>query len=42
VLRWTVPLKIDLAAWPQLQAYMARVTARPAVQAALSAEGLPH
>jgi glutathione S-transferase len=42
VLRWTVPVKIDLAPWPLLQAYMARVAARPAVKAALAAEGLPH
>lgn len=42
VLRWTVPLKIDLGPWPQLQTYMARVAARPAVKSALAAEGLPH
>jgi glutathione S-transferase len=42
VLRWSVPLQIDLAPWPPLGAFMTRVTARPAVQAALSAEGLPH
>jgi len=32
---------IDLARWPALKAYMERVQARPAVQAALEAEGLP-
>jgi len=42
VLRWTVRLQIDLSAWPQLTAFMARVSARPAVQATLQAEGLPH
>jgi glutathione S-transferase len=42
ILRWTVTLKISLSPWPQLTAFMARVAARPAVQAALKAEGLPH
>jgi glutathione S-transferase len=40
VLRWSARLKIDLSAWPVLTAYLARVTARPAVAAALQAEGL--
>jgi glutathione S-transferase len=40
VLRWTVPTKIDLAPYPNLQAYMKRVEARPSVQAAMKAEGL--
>jgi glutathione S-transferase len=40
VLRWTVPTKIDLAPYPNLQAYMKRVEARPGVQAAMKAEGL--
>lgn len=40
VLRWTVPSKIDLAPYPNLQAYMKRVDARPGVQAAMKAEGL--
>ena len=31
---------IDLAKWPNIAAYMGRVGARPAVQAALKAEGL--
>ena len=33
-------LKIDLAPWPALQQFQARVAARPAVHAALKAEGL--
>ena len=33
-------LGIDLGKWPALKAYQARVAARPAVQAALKAEGL--
>lgn len=40
VLRWAPRMQIDLAQWPVLQAYMARISARPAVQAALEAEGL--
>jgi len=40
ILNWTNFLKIDLAKWPGLKAYMARVAARPAVQEALKAEGL--
>jgi len=40
VLRWTTPTKIDLAPWPNLGAYLARVAARPKVQEALKAEGL--
>jgi glutathione S-transferase len=40
VLRWTVPMKIDLAPYPNLQAYMKRVEGRPAVQKAMKAEGL--
>lgn len=40
VLRWAQPLKFDLARWPALGAFSARVAARPAVQAALQAEGL--
>jgi len=42
VLRWSVPMKLDLGPWPQLTAFMARVTARPAVQTTLKAEGLAH
>ena len=40
VLRWTVPNKIDLAPFPHLQAFMKRMEARPAVKAAMKAEGL--
>lgn len=39
-LRWTVPTKIDLEPYPNLVAFMKRVEARPAVQAAMKAEGL--
>ena len=40
VLRWAKPMGIDLSAYPNIQAYSARVEARPAVQAALKSEGL--
>lgn len=40
VLRWLKGFGIDLADWPALAAHHARVAARPAVQAALAAEGL--
>jgi glutathione S-transferase len=40
VLRWTVLQKIDLAAYPNIQAFMKRVEARPGVQRALKSEGL--
>lgn len=40
VLRWTQFTGPDLARWPALQAYVARVAARPQVQAAMKAEGL--
>lgn len=40
VLRWTGFHKIDLAPWPNIQAFSARVAARPKVQDALRAEGL--
>jgi glutathione S-transferase len=40
VVNWTYFLKIDLAPWPLLSAFHQRVAARPAVQAALRAEGL--
>lgn len=40
VARWTHPVKIDISGFPNLVAYMARMAARPGVQAALKAEGL--
>lgn len=39
-LNWGQWVGIDLAKWPVLAAYQARVAARPAVQTALKAEGL--
>jgi glutathione S-transferase len=40
VLNWTNFHKIDLSAFPNVVAFMTRVAARPAVQAAMNAEGL--
>ena len=40
VLGWSKHVGVDLAPWPTLTAYLSRVAARPAVQAALKAEGL--
>jgi glutathione S-transferase len=40
IVNWAHFLHIDLAPCPRLVAYLARVAARPAVQAALAAEGL--
>lgn len=40
VLGWTRHVGIDPGKWPNVVAYLARVGARPAVQAALRAEGL--
>ena len=40
VLGWTKPTGIDLARWPNLAAYHARVAARPKVKEAMVAEGL--
>jgi glutathione S-transferase len=40
VVNWTNFLGIDLAAWPVLQEFQARVAARPKVLEALEAEGL--
>lgn len=40
VLSWAKYIKLDLAQWPNLAAFQARTLARPAVQAALKAEGL--
>ena len=38
VLNWSRFIQLDLARWPLVAAYHARVGARPAVQAALKAE----
>lgn len=38
--RWARPMKIDLAPWPNLSAYLTRVEERPAVQEAMGAEGM--
>ena len=40
VLNWTAHVGIDLARWPALKDYQARVAARPKVQEAMKAEGL--
>jgi glutathione S-transferase len=40
ILNWAAMLKVDLAPWPVLGRYLERVAARPAVRAALLAEGL--
>jgi glutathione S-transferase len=40
LLNWAPMLKVDLAPWPALTAYQARVAARPGVHAALKDEGL--
>ena len=40
IVNWANFLAIPLAPYPKLQAYLGRVSARPAVQAALEAEGL--
>ncbi len=40
VLGWSNFLKIDLAPWPNITAYMARVGQRPMVKEAMTAEGL--
>lgn len=40
VTRWTKPMAIDLSGFPNLQTYIERVAARPAVQEALKVEGL--
>ena len=40
VMRWAVYIKMDMAAWPNLLAFQARVAGRPSVQSALKDEGL--
>ena len=40
VVNWSRIHKIDLAQWPNIQAFMTRVGGRPQVQAAMRAEGL--
>ncbi len=40
VLNWSRIHKIDMAKWPKIQAFMARVAGRPRVQEAMKAEGL--
>lgn len=40
ILGWTNYIGVDLGAWPGLKAYHERIAARPAVLAALKAEGL--
>jgi glutathione S-transferase len=40
VLRWTQVVNIDLGKWPLLKAFVERVAARPAVIAAMKAEGI--
>jgi glutathione S-transferase len=40
VTNWAKFVNLDLGPYPRLGAYMARVAARPAVQAAMKAEGL--
>ena len=41
VLRWPVRVNIDLSPYAAIQKFMARMIQRPAVRAALKAEGLP-
>ncbi|WP_280155054.1 glutathione transferase GstA [Piscinibacter sp. XHJ-5] len=40
VTRWSTPLKLDISGLVNLNAFMARMSARPAVQQALKADGL--
>jgi glutathione S-transferase len=40
VLNWTQFSKLDLSPWPNLTDLMRRVASRPAVRAAMAAEGL--
>ena len=41
VVGWSRATKVDIAAFPQLRAFMERVGARPHVRAAMEAEGMP-
>jgi glutathione S-transferase len=40
VTSWSKPMSVSLDAWPKLKDYVARVAARPSVQATMKAEGL--
>jgi len=40
VLSWSAHVNVSLATWPNIEAFLARVAARPAVHAAMVAEGL--
>jgi len=40
MLNWLRPAGFDIAPWPKLKAYRARLRERPSVRAALEAEGL--
>ena len=40
VSRWTKPVDFSLAAFPKLEAYRAKIAQRPAVKAAMEAEGI--
>jgi glutathione S-transferase len=40
VLNWTKMLHIDVSKWPNINAYIGRVAARPKVQETMKAEGL--
>lgn len=40
ILNWAKIVKVDLSRWPALTAFQDRVGSRPAVRAAMEAEGL--
>ena len=40
VLRWSPRVGIDLGKWPNIEAYLDRVAARPKAKEAMQAEGL--
>ena len=42
VTNWTGSLKVDMSKYPNVLAFQTRIGARPAVQAAMKAEGLLH